>query len=243
MKRIARLRTLFPYTTLFRSHHDRSRAAPGDQQQVALDPARVEVRIQTAHDEHGVDVGRDQLLLVMLAGRAALDRAVPRQQRNDPRFSRRFAFHQHPVADRRTLIWWRLRTLPLGQRFGRIARIGRFGDDVTRAVLFHDPSDARGGMHRNHRPPLRILRLIGVGPADGAQRCHGMLRIWDVPRRAWRSTPLAGAFAPRAAGHILARAADRPVIAANRIATRPRTPWTRTPATTRTGDRLRDAGS
>ncbi|KAG1390233.1 hypothetical protein G6F59_015272 [Rhizopus arrhizus] len=62
-------------------HHHRFGTTAANQQQVAFDTARIEVGVQAADDEHRIDVGRDHLLVVMLAGRTALDRAAPSRPR------------------------------------------------------------------------------------------------------------------------------------------------------------------
>ena len=67
----------------FGQHDDRLHPAAAHQQQIAFDPARIEITIQTAHHKHGIDIRRDHLLAVMLAGGAALDRRKPWQQSHD----------------------------------------------------------------------------------------------------------------------------------------------------------------
>ncbi len=59
-------------------HHYGLGTATAYQQAIAFDAARVEVGIQATDDEHCIDVGADHLLLVMLAGRRALDGGTPR---------------------------------------------------------------------------------------------------------------------------------------------------------------------
>src|SRR5690606_26859796 len=132
-------------------HDDRLRAAAVHQQQVALDPARIEVTVQAAYHQHGVDVGGDDLLPVVLAGRPALDRGAARQEGDDA-----VAVEQYPVTDRRALVLRRAspavagRALPFGRGFDREALPGAVGDEVAGAVLFDHPRRPRPRM-RGHR--------------------------------------------------------------------------------------------
>ena len=162
----------------FGQHHHRLHAAAADQQQVALDPARIEVGIQSADHEHGVDVGGDHLLPVMLAGRAALDRGETREQGDDAQRVRRLAFDEHPVADRRACLRRGLAlavaagALPFRQGFGAMGGIHGFGDQVAAAVLFADPGRAGPGMRRQQSCPGRIQGRRRPAPADGLQGRH-----------------------------------------------------------------------
>ena len=65
--------------------HDRAGAALVRQHQVALEPARVVVAVEAHHEEHGVDVGGDDLLFGQLAGDLARKLAAPRQDGLDRR--------------------------------------------------------------------------------------------------------------------------------------------------------------
>src|SRR3546814_13261644 len=99
-----------------------------------------------------MDVGSDDLLLVVLAARAALDRGSAWQQGDDA-----LAVEQHPVADRGPLVLRRAplavaaRTLPFGQGFAREALAGPVVDDVAVPVLFDHPRPPRP---RAPPPPL-----------------------------------------------------------------------------------------
>src|SRR3546814_20330058 len=101
-----------------------------DQQPVAFDAGRVEAPVQAAYHKHGIDVGGDDLLLVVLAGRAALDRGSAWQQGDDA-----LAVEQHPVADRGALVLRRAalavagRTLPFGPGFDSEALAGAVGEN------------------------------------------------------------------------------------------------------------------
>ena len=71
-------------SALFRTITGR-RAAFGRDEQVPLDPSRVEVSIEARDEKHDVDVRRDDLFLGGVAGRATGKAAVPRQDRDDTR--------------------------------------------------------------------------------------------------------------------------------------------------------------
>ena len=151
-------------------HHHRLDAAAAHQQQVALDAARIEVGIEAADDEHGVDVGGDQLLLVVLAGGAALDRACGAAA------ARRSccAFDQHPVADRRRALPGRCR--PCGSWTARChsgrdstgeAVLGAVGDDVAAAVLLDHPRRARLRVRRTSASRQAGVRRAMPSAASG----------------------------------------------------------------------------
>ena len=73
----------------FVQHHDGSRPAVGRHEQVALDPSRVEITVQTGHKKHGVDVGGDDLLFGWIAGRA------PREPASARKHAQRFGCHRN----------------------------------------------------------------------------------------------------------------------------------------------------
>jgi hypothetical protein len=82
-------------------HQHRRRPGLADDRQIALEAARIEVAVEAADDQHGIDVGGDDLLAPGLAGGDAAQLAVARQQGLDlPLVIDRRA-HPHPVADRR----------------------------------------------------------------------------------------------------------------------------------------------
>jgi hypothetical protein len=152
-------------------HHHRRGPATAHQQQVALDPARIEILVQPAGDEHRVDVGRDHLLVVMLAGGRALDRAAARQQRDDAP-----AFEQHPVADRGAFVRGRAvaaetrRALPFRRRFGAQRRLRCVGHHITAAVLLGHPRRARLRMRLDPRRLVAIAIAIAIDIACGHGR-------------------------------------------------------------------------
>ena len=151
-------------------HDDRLRTATTDQQQVALDAARIEVGIQAADDEHRIDVRGDHLLVVMLAGRAALDAGMARQQRHDARALGGGILQQHPVADGRAFMGREPGALPFGKRFGLHAHAGGVRHDIARAVLLDHAcrGGARVGLHDG--PPRAVLRFPRIRPADRSQQ-------------------------------------------------------------------------
>ena len=159
-------------------HDDRLHAAAGHQHQVAFDPARVEVRVQPADHEHGVDVGSDHLLLVVLAGGATLDRGVARQQRHDPQRAGRLALHRHPIPHGRARLRCRLplavagSALPFRQRLRAMRRLHRFRDQVAASVLLRNPRRPRIGMGGQDHGPVRRQRILRPAPADGLQGSH-----------------------------------------------------------------------
>ena len=82
-------------------HHDeRMRAGVVHDDELALEPARAQRRIDRVHEEHAVDVGRDDLRALRhrrvapTVGRAAHERTPARQQRDEL-----FGAHDGPVAD------------------------------------------------------------------------------------------------------------------------------------------------
>ena len=81
--------------------HHRLRAGVLGQRQIALDPRRVEVAVQSGQHQHIVDVGGDQLALVALAGRCARQCGAPRRHADDVR--RRARGHFDEIAHRRAL--------------------------------------------------------------------------------------------------------------------------------------------
>ena len=168
-------------------HHHRLHAAAADQHQVALDPARIEIRIQPTDHEHGIDVGRDHLLLVVLAGRAALDRGKAGQQGDDAQCIRPLAFDQHPVADRGPRFRRDLAlavtaaALPFRQRLRAMRDINRLRHVITAAVLLGDAGRAGLGMRGHQRSPDRIEGRRRPAPADGLQGVHA--RRMAVMRR------------------------------------------------------------
>ena len=68
---------------------DRGGAALQGDREVAFEPARIEVVIEAADQEHGVDVRGDDLLLGGIARRASRETAEPRQHGLDARVRRR----------------------------------------------------------------------------------------------------------------------------------------------------------
>ena len=82
-------------------HDDRGGAAlPGDEE-VALDPAWVEITIEAADEEHDVDVGGNDLFLGAIAGRASREAARSRQDGDNPRVTVPAGrLDGDPVADR-----------------------------------------------------------------------------------------------------------------------------------------------
>jgi hypothetical protein len=144
--------------------------APPHQQQVAFDAARIEVRIQAADDEHRVDVRRDHLLVVVLAGRAALDARVARQQGDDARALARRILQQHPVADGGPFVRRKTGTLPLRQRLGLDPHAGRIGDHVPGTVLLDHPRRGGLGMCVHRGPPRIVVRGARIRPSDRPQK-------------------------------------------------------------------------
>ena len=85
---------------LVQHDHRRGAALPGDDQ-IALEPARIEVVIEAADEKYRVDIGRDDLFLGGIAGRAAREAAGPGENGLDAgvaRLCRRL--DRDPVADR-----------------------------------------------------------------------------------------------------------------------------------------------
>ena len=125
-------------------------AAGLDQQQVALDAARIEVGVEADHDEHGVDVRGDQLQLVVLAGGAALEHRAARQQCDD-RFRGRAlpassSSTQSPTIARSSLgcaLAVPVGALPSGGDCVRVAVAGTLGDVEAAAVLAGHPRRPR----------------------------------------------------------------------------------------------------
>ena len=78
-----------------RQHDLRARAALPDRDEVALDPARLELGAERGDDEGDVDVRDERLHARRPAGRVAHDRAAPRQHRVDDAVG-----EPDPVADR-----------------------------------------------------------------------------------------------------------------------------------------------
>ena len=81
-------------------HDDRRGAALPRDDQVALDPPRIEIAVEAADEKHDVDVGGDDLFFGGIAGRAAREAAEPRQDGVDARVAVRDGLDDHPVADR-----------------------------------------------------------------------------------------------------------------------------------------------
>ena len=217
-------------------HHHRLGAAAAHQQQVALDAARVEVGVQPADDEHGVDVGRDQLLLVVLAGGAALDRAAARQQGDDlalrasPSIST-----QSPTAGRAARAGSAGAAIPAAIRRVK-PRLRAVGDHVAAAVLLDHPRRPRLRM-RGQQPRARPGRAAGSssaaasrwpagrrvrGSSGAASRMHGRIlhsgRCSRLRRGAARpdSARAARRRRPDDAGRAAIRARDRPPCAPGR---------------------------
>ena len=83
-------------------HEHRGRAAVPDGDEIPLDPPEVEVVIETAYQEHRVDVGGDELPAGRLAGRLAGEAAAAGQHRLDGRgVPVRAGSDGDPVADHR----------------------------------------------------------------------------------------------------------------------------------------------
>ena len=62
-------------------HNNRGGAAVGRHEQIPLDAARIEVTIEAGDEEHGIDIGRDDLLFGRVAGRPPRKPALARQDR------------------------------------------------------------------------------------------------------------------------------------------------------------------
>ena len=82
-------------------HHHRVGAAFHAQGQVALQPAKVEIAVQSADQEHQVDVGGDRLLVFPPPGRAPREQRAPRQHSFDDRLFRIDHARGHPIAHHR----------------------------------------------------------------------------------------------------------------------------------------------
>ena len=84
-------------------HEHRRGAAVPNGHEIALDAPEVEVAVEAAHQEHGVDVGGDELPAGRLAGRLAREAVAPGQHRLDGRaVAVRAGANGDPVADDRT---------------------------------------------------------------------------------------------------------------------------------------------
>ena len=127
------------------------------------------------HHEHRVDVGRDHLLLVMLAGGAALDRRMPREHRRDRGFSRR---RPRSAPSRRPRRGPRWRSRPCGSSV-RAAIRAAIRSRGPRPDLRQRRS--RSGAARSRAPAGRRMRVesarrIGGRRANrspGADSCRG----------------------------------------------------------------------
>ena len=160
------------------------------QQQVALDPARIEVGIQPADHEHAVDVGRDDLLPVVFAGRAALIAESAAAGRRCRRLLGR-ALDQHPVADRRALLGRQLALCGSCRRAAIPAAIPR---DAPRPPTRRRGSRC-GAARRCARAVPADARPIAAQSGSrvgGVQRqpmaCRGTMRV--------RAAVMAGILAP-----------------------------------------------
>src|SRR6185437_4975468 len=83
----------------FAQQHHRLRTGIFGQRQIALDPRRIEIAIQSGQHQDVIDIGGDQLALVALAGGGARQHAAPRRHGEDMR--RRAVGHFHEVPDHR----------------------------------------------------------------------------------------------------------------------------------------------
>ena len=69
--------------------------------EVAFDPAWVQLAIERSHQKEGIEIGGDNLLVRLVAGKLAREVVYPRHQRVNDRLSRRAGrFDGNPVADR-----------------------------------------------------------------------------------------------------------------------------------------------
>ncbi len=137
-----------------------ARAAAVDQREIALDAAHVEVAVETHHDEHGIDVGGDDLADMPLARRGARQRGTSRQHGFD---HRRFGYRQFDeIADRRT-VSRRNRALEKFRRGLRAEFLDAIVHDVAVAVLRDDAADARFGGQRVAAPADAAQAFQGIG--------------------------------------------------------------------------------
>ena len=151
---------------------DRLRAALPGGDQVALDPAEVEIGVEAGREEHRVDVGGDDLL----AGRVACDLprepTAPRQDREDRRAQlARPGTERDPVADGRVF--------DRGRRL--VAQLpGHAGQELARARS--EPgrcADARGPRARGRRQGRRGL---GRRSRSGRSSRGSQARAWRTMR-------------------------------------------------------------
>ena len=160
---LARGALLFAHEVGLGQHHHRADARQAREGNVALEPARVEIVVQTHHDQHRVDVGHDHHardLVASVVG-AARDLVERRHASAHPPFGVCVALGQHPVADGDRI--------SVGAEFGMQRRQQACTNDEAAVVQHHAVA-----LDLDHAHQRVAVVQRGNGAEDGRGQADGL---------------------------------------------------------------------